>query len=341
MRGVSPILTKCCFVIWSAAYVQLEAQGWSKEYRYLAYYYSLHTMWYAGDIDAYNFPSTNGMAYIRPNIGFGMLYRYSPRTSFRGSYDIGQIAGDDRSLQRKPEKGTGEFFRYVRGANFTNIIMELKGEAVFDLFDNKTRFDKRIKWTPYGVVGIGYFYMNPRADYGFGRQSLRGYFDYSSHQVCIPMGGGARFRLSRNMDLSVEVNFRKTFTGYLDGVYGAYSDPSASSRTRIYQNPSMVGYYDDNNVQEAINENGITVYRINENQEIVEVTNLQSDEAGDLLGQNGFSLDASDTYITPTGYGMQGQKRAEFYHDWYYTVGIHLIYIISPKSKELNYLNPQ
>jgi hypothetical protein len=50
---------------------------------------------------------------------------------------------------------------------------------------------------------------------------------YKLTQICFPMGVGARFALSRHIDLEIETGFRKTFTDYLDDVSGLYPDLDA------------------------------------------------------------------------------------------------------------------
>ena len=66
----------------------------------------------------------------------------------------------------------------------------MKADAIFDLFENRGKYNKRVDWTPYGFVGIAYFFMNPQADYGSGLKSVRDVMSksqpISSHQIAIP-----------------------------------------------------------------------------------------------------------------------------------------------------------
>ncbi|GAB3327806.1 hypothetical protein GCM10027429_01960 [Marivirga atlantica] len=47
---------------------------------------------------------------------------------------------------------------------------------------------------------------------------------YSRFQIVIPLGIGARYKLTNNIDLGLEFSFRYTFTDYLDDVSGRYVD---------------------------------------------------------------------------------------------------------------------
>ncbi|PTB89750.1 hypothetical protein C9994_17455, partial [Marivirga lumbricoides] len=47
---------------------------------------------------------------------------------------------------------------------------------------------------------------------------------YSRIQIVIPVGLGARYKLSSNFDIALEISYRHTFTDYLDDVGGEYVD---------------------------------------------------------------------------------------------------------------------
>ncbi|WP_375580308.1 hypothetical protein ABWH96_04530 [Marivirga tractuosa] len=52
---------------------------------------------------------------------------------------------------------------------------------------------------------------------------------YSRLQIVIPVGIGARYKLTNNLDLALEIGYRHTFTDYLDDVSGEYVDLSGFS----------------------------------------------------------------------------------------------------------------
>jgi hypothetical protein len=47
---------------------------------------------------------------------------------------------------------------------------------------------------------------------------------YSRFQIVIPVGIGARYKLTNNLDIALEIGYRHTFTDYLDDVSGEYVD---------------------------------------------------------------------------------------------------------------------
>ncbi len=47
---------------------------------------------------------------------------------------------------------------------------------------------------------------------------------YSNFQIVIPLGIGARYKVTNNIDLAIEFSYRYTFTDYLDDVSGYYVD---------------------------------------------------------------------------------------------------------------------
>ncbi|MGM0580238.1 MAG: hypothetical protein ACQETL_06140 [Bacteroidota bacterium] len=50
---------------------------------------------------------------------------------------------------------------------------------------------------------------------------------YSRFQIVIPVGIGARYKMTNNLDISLDIGYRHTFTDYLDDVSGEYVDLSA------------------------------------------------------------------------------------------------------------------
>ncbi|ADR21765.1 hypothetical protein MATR_06020 [Marivirga tractuosa] len=49
---------------------------------------------------------------------------------------------------------------------------------------------------------------------------------YSRIQIVLPVGIGARYKLTNNLDIALEIGYRHTFTDYLDDVSGEYVDLS-------------------------------------------------------------------------------------------------------------------
>ncbi|WNB18219.1 hypothetical protein [Marivirga arenosa] len=55
---------------------------------------------------------------------------------------------------------------------------------------------------------------------------------YSRFQLVIPLGIGARYKLTNNLDIALDLSYRHTFTDYLDDVSGEYVDLG------VFGNPS-------------------------------------------------------------------------------------------------------
>ena len=54
-------------------------------------------------------------------------------------------------------------YRYQRNLSFRNRIKELSVVASFDLFQNSGMYINRVKWTPYGFLGVAALLHNPQA----------------------------------------------------------------------------------------------------------------------------------------------------------------------------------
>jgi hypothetical protein len=138
--------------------------------------------------------------------------------------------------------------------SFRNRIKELSVVASFDLFSNMATYISRVKWTPYGFIGVAGFLHNPQAlapaldlngqplpeaGQWVNLQSLgtegqksslqegdvnNGIKTYKKFQAAIPFGIGVRFRLNEVLDLSAELGFRYLFTDYIDDVSQNYVD---------------------------------------------------------------------------------------------------------------------
>lgn len=299
------------------------AQKFTKNKRYWSIGGSLNAMNYAGDMDPGTFFINPALGFTRWNIGACVLYRYSSRISFRGAFAYGRIQGDDRKTQSPDisnEHASG--WRYIRGTNFTNDIFELKADVVYDLIQNRGKYNKRVDWTPYLFTGLAFFYMTPKATYeGYGTKLIKDVLppgqSFSSSQLAIPVGVGVRFKIAKLLDLAVELGLRKTFTGYLDGVKGSYSNPATmNAEQRTFDNPAMIGYGKDPDVTRVINQQGIEIQDGSGNTYVVHADNSTQDLVGNAA------------YATPVGFGHAGDKKAEYQADWYIVFGVHLTYIL-------------
>ena len=156
---------------------------------------------------------------------------------------IGKLDGNDGIIDTK---GVNELWRKQRNLNFrTNLAEGYIAAEIFPLMLlNKNHEDYQPRFRPYGVLGVGVFHFNPQGSLTDSNGVTTWYYlqplhtegegfpeypnrkNYSLTQINIPMGLGAKYFISDNVNLSLEVLYRKTFTDYIDDVSSIYIDPS-------------------------------------------------------------------------------------------------------------------
>jgi hypothetical protein len=172
----------------------------------------------------------------------GLYVSYYPADwlGFRLAANQSMLEGHDSVIK---DKGGAERFRKERNLNFESNVMEayIAAEVYPTVFlEQYEGFKGKIR--PYGVIGIGMFHFNPKAQYtdpaGNSRmvalqplrlegQGMEEYPDrkmYKLTQIEIPMGFGAKYFIKENMYVGFEVLHRKTFTDYMDDVSTNYID---------------------------------------------------------------------------------------------------------------------
>ncbi|MDP4262613.1 MAG: hypothetical protein Q8941_08785 [Bacteroidota bacterium] len=170
-------------------------------------------------------------------------YYPSEFLGFRVAANQGFLKGDDAQA---PNKGGEEVDRLQRNLSFKTSILEgyLAAEIYPTIFFEK--FDGlKGKLRPYGIVGIGVFKFNPKAQLdgqwvalhplrleGQGMAEYPNSKPYKLVQKEIPMGFGFKYYLKENMYVGLEILHRKLFTDYIDDVSAPY-----------YVNPSVFDTY--------------------------------------------------------------------------------------------------
>lgn len=170
---------------------------------------------YGGDLQDKLFTLSQANAVI----GGGLYYKLSDHIALEGSLVTGKLASSDA-------KSNTESYR--RNLSFYSTITEASLLVRVNLWD--VPGDKR--FTPYATMGIGFFHFNPYAYSPAGvktflrplrteGQGLPQYPDreiYKLNEFCIPFGGGITYAISDHVMMGAELNFRKTFTDYIDDV---------------------------------------------------------------------------------------------------------------------------
>lgn len=168
-------------------------------------------------ITDFDFPS------IRAGFVTGFQYIFkSGQYGFTNELGIGWVAGNDKFAKNQN--------RHDRNLRFHSRIISLEHKWHYTvlnepkinvfagiggfLFEPKTRYDgKGYKLRKYGTEGQ-YF--------------MPGMQPYKPYSWCIPFGAEIMLKPMKKGDaeLWLQVNFRKTFTDYIDDVHGTYADPS-------------------------------------------------------------------------------------------------------------------
>ncbi len=160
--------------------------------------------------------------------GFGLSYDLTDHFSLRTGISFGKVSGDDKLGRNQ-----------IRNLNFTSKITEgMLGVNYYitPLADHAL--------TPYVFAGVAVyhfdpythdtagnkFYLKPLSTEGEG--FITGKNNYNLTQVAIPFGGGVKLSLTDNINVGLEVGFRKLLTDYLDDVSGNYVDETLLQTNR-------------------------------------------------------------------------------------------------------------
>lgn len=167
---------------------------------------------------------------FRPNLGIGFIFRLSPHISNKTELNYYRLYATDYY----PE----------RNLNFRSGNVELYTSAMYDLFPFSKHYRKRKLINPYVFLGLGFTYYNPHGTDSTGKWvALRPLETegqhYSSLAFIIPFGGGVRVKFKRNMDIMVELGYRKTFTDHLDDVSQFHYTNKAEITDPLAQQMSM------------------------------------------------------------------------------------------------------
>ncbi|CAN5810369.1 hypothetical protein BH10BAC2_BH10BAC2_19800 [soil metagenome] len=151
--------------------------------------------------------------------GAGLYYKLSTHIGIEGLLVTGKLAASDAKSNTESYRRNLSFYSTI-----TEASLLVRGN-LRDVPDEK-------KFTPYITAGIGFFHFNPYAYSPGGTktylrqlrtegQGLPQYPDreiYKLNQFSIPFGGGFTYAISDKMMIGAELNFRRTFTDYIDDV---------------------------------------------------------------------------------------------------------------------------
>ncbi|MEO7307980.1 MAG: DUF6089 family protein [Ferruginibacter sp.] len=177
---------------------------------------------YQGDLQGKRFT----LSQSKPVIGLGASYDLTNKFIARAGFFYGKIEGNDS--KNKNGKGIE-----LRNLNFSSTITEFNVGLEYNFFDLGYH-----DISPYVFAGAAVYHFNPYTKDAAGNkiflkplstegQGLPQYPDrkpYKLTQFAIPFSGGLKFALSENLQVGLEIGFRKLFTDYLDDVSMNYVD---------------------------------------------------------------------------------------------------------------------
>lgn len=232
--------------------------------QYITAGFSANALNYFGDIVPRSNALSTDIAYTRPGLGLSATARLGPAFSLRAEFMYGRISSSDFGVANPEREGPDD--RYVRNLQFRNNIKDLSIVGILDLFPNPHTVSLRMRFTPYVFAGVSVFHHNPQGLVPQEAIFTQAHFSspfvpaeagewvplkplhtegldktYSNIQLSIPLGVGARFRLSNWFDLEAEVSYRYLFTDYLDDVSSSYVDKGTleSDLARVMSDRSL------------------------------------------------------------------------------------------------------
>jgi hypothetical protein len=181
---------------------------------------------YAGMINYQGDLNPNSFTFQQSNPVFGLLLR-QPITSWltaRAGFFYGNVDAADRNNRD---------YLKPRNLSFHSSLKELQGGFEINFLNAA---GSRI--IPYMYAGVALFhfdpwtydiagsktYLQPLSTEGQGLAEFPKQRPYKLTQVCLPFGGGFKFRINDDLQLGVEFSQRKTFTDYLDDVSSFFVD---------------------------------------------------------------------------------------------------------------------
>lgn len=217
-----------------------------------------------------NFVADMKIAATRPTVSPYVRMKMGQNLNLRAGLAWVRISGADSLSTNRGRVG--------RNLSFRNDIYEvsLLGEYNFYSQNDIARFNrKRVDIRSYAFGGVAGLYHNPVTQYQGswvplrplhteGQTMVNGRNEYSKFTVGLPVGLGVYWIYNRIYKLGVEVNWRMTFTDYLDDVSTTYvpkeyfTDPTAlalqnrrgETNSPNAANPANYGYDYANNVEQ-------------------------------------------------------------------------------------------
>jgi opacity protein-like surface antigen len=142
--------------------------------------------------------------------------------------------------------GVDELWRKQRNLDFKSNMWEVYGAVEFFplQYIRREDYDYDPRFRPYIFGGVGLYHFNPKGSLrdqngnvtwhelqplhteGQGFAEYPGRKNYKLTQLNLPYGAGFKYLVSGNINVGLELLYRKTFTDYIDDVSTKYIDPN-------------------------------------------------------------------------------------------------------------------
>jgi hypothetical protein len=174
-----------------------------------------------------DFISDMKMAKTRYDVSFFTRYKIRREVYLKGELSYLRLSGDD-ALSTNPG-------RHYRNLSFNNNVFELALTGEWMFYENTDlgasyRFRNALRFYAFG--GVSVFYHSPTTMYNGEKVRLRPLTTegqekpYKPVVIAIPAGIGFHYTMKKRHRFGWELNWRTTFTDYIDDVKGNYADPS-------------------------------------------------------------------------------------------------------------------
>jgi hypothetical protein len=187
----------------------------------------------------------------RPKIAAGAFFRKQ-----FGNYVALRINAHFAKLGYSDMYNKQNEFDLRRNLSFNTNIWEIALQGDFNFFKFLPG-DRRYRFTPYITFGVGTFSYDPYAYYqgkkvylrplgteGQGSAAYPKRKPYGTMAVCVPIGVGFKYNLTRDINLGFEIVYRFTTTDYIDDVSTTYAGAAAFPNLPD-GSPSLAGLLQD------------------------------------------------------------------------------------------------
>ncbi len=173
----------------------------------------------------------------KPSYGLYLMAMYNNVIGARLEGTFGSIVGYDSILKNVASTSTG---RYERNLSFKSKISEVQlSVEIHPLFFSIAEDRDPPRFSPFIILGVGYYSFNPQANLrgtwfdlrplrleGQGMTEYPDRPQYELGQFNLLGGLGLKYEINSTFNARLEFINRKLFTDYLDDVSTTYIDPN-------------------------------------------------------------------------------------------------------------------